>query len=137
MRHQTQQYGCYRNFLSNDCKGLKVYANPPYNNKVICQILSHVLRAKEEQPAGTSVLLVLPVWWEKPYWAIITELPELFQVVERYEAGEQLFTSPNAKAGHRKHCGPTRWPVVVVYLPPAVPQVDWERVHRIVSAHCD
>ena len=76
-------------------------------------------------------MLVLPFWWDKPFWEIIVALPEIFEVVERFAAGADLFTSPNAKAGGRKYCGPTRWPVVLVRMAPTVPAVDWQRVWAV------
>ena len=122
----------WSDFCSQDCRGLNVYVNPPYRNSVILDILSHIVRAKHDHPAGTAALLVLPFWWDQPFWQLVISLPELFTVVDRIEKGAPVFTSPNASGGHRKYCGPTQWPVVVVRMGPAVPDVDWPSVLRLL-----
>ena len=118
----------WSDFCANDCRGLNVYANPPYRNSVILAIVEHLLLAKRDHPAGTAALLVLPFWWDQPYWQRIIALPRIFEVVDRIETGTPVFTSPNAGGGDRKYCGPTQWPVVIVRMSPAVPDVEWSQV---------
>ena len=95
---------------------------------MILAIVEHLLLAKRDHPAGTAALLVLPFWWDQPYWQRIISLPHIFEVVDRIETGTPVFTSPNAGGGDRKYCGPTQWPVVIVRMSPAVPDVEWSQV---------
>ena len=120
----------WSDFEAHDFCGLNVYANPPYQNEFILRLLRHALKAKQAQPAGTAALLVLPFWWDQDFWQVIVSLPQLFSV-ETIEAASALFTSPNAKAGRRKYCGPTKWTVALVRMSPAIPCVNWDDVWQL------
>ena len=96
-----------------------MYCNPPFSG--IFRILRHFLSEKLAAPLGTSALFILPFWVTDDFWVklVLPLLGSLLHVVKRWEANVPLFTSPNAKLGDRKYCGPTRWPVVAVYCAPA------------------
>ena len=121
-------------FLKEDVTGRRVFLNPPYQDDFIVQALTHLLYAKEAEPLGTAALIVLPFWWDKKFWKVIIALPKIFKVVERFEAGSDLFTSPDGRQGQRKKCGPTRWPVVVVRMHQHRPEVDWDLVWSTVNS---
>ena len=127
----SQLDGWWSNFLANDCKGHSIYANPPFSN--IPEILIHFLKAKRDCPLGTAAVFILPFWPDKPFWLeIILQFPSLFKIVRRFPAGSRLFTSPHAKHGLRKDCGPTRWPVVVVRVGPGpCADIDWSAVQLL------
>ena len=120
----------WTDFEAHGCAGLNVYANLPFSN--LETLLLHFLKAKRRCPLGTAGLLVLPFWPDKAFWThIVLALPDVFKIIQRFEKGSRIFTSPHAAHGARKNCGPTRWPVVVVRVSPQVPlSADWERVFQ-------
>ena len=89
-----------------------IYCNPPYS--CILDFLIRFLFCKLRSPFGTAALFVLPLWEGTLFWDLIQQYPEVFKIVETFGTGSDLFTSPNQRGWVRKHCGPTKWPVVVV-----------------------
>ena len=94
-----------------------VYCNPPYS--IILDFLIRFLFCKLRSPLGTAAIFVLPLWEGTLFWTLIQQYPEVFEVVEMFPKDSHLFTSPNQRGWVRKHCGPTKWPVVVVRVGPA------------------
>ena len=121
----------WSHFQSHDCGGLNVYANPPFS--AIEPILLHFLRAKRAHPNGTAALFVLPFWPTERFWLeIVLRLPSVFTIVQRFEAGADLFTSPYGNKGQRKFCGRTRWPVVILRVAPQPAiDADWSTVEGL------
>ena len=113
------------NILNDACRmnwdELNVYCNPPYSR--ILDFLVRFLFCKQRAPLGTAAVFVLPVWDDGPgkgtFWNLITEYPEVFEVIERIPEGTHLFTSPNQKGVTRRAVGVTKWPVVVVRVGPS------------------
>jgi len=101
--------------------GLNVYCNPPYS--LILEFLVRFLFCKQRTQVGTSALFILPVWdgpRAKRFWKLLTRYEgSVFHVVHRFPTGTQLFTSPNHQGPVRKVVGPTKWPVVAVWVSPA------------------
>lgn len=101
--------------LTKDWRGLKVYANPDFD--LAYEYISHGLAAYAEAPTTTSLTFVLPVWPRRRFWRKLRR----FRVAAYYPAGTSLFTSPGRRQEDdgRVYRGATRWPVVVVHMPPA------------------
>jgi hypothetical protein len=86
------------------------------------QIVAHFLHCKMRQPIGTSAVCILPVWRTDNVWKeIILRMPKTFHVLRRWSEKTRLFTTPavateRASRGDRLDCGPTRWPVVALWV---------------------
>jgi len=99
-----------------DWAGLCVYCNPPFS--FILPIIYRFLIGKVAQQLGTSAAFVLPMWVGSPHWDLVVRYPADFVIIRRFPASTQLFTSPNVAGSVRKSCGPTRWPVAIVWVGP-------------------
>lgn len=102
--------------LKHDWAGERVFCNPPFS--LLEEILRHAIKCKRRSPLGTSALFILPVWPQMEYWNIMESNPDILVIVERIEKGTSMFTVPSRAIGvyERFSLGPTRWPVVVVWM---------------------
>ena len=113
------------NIIVDACKmnwdEMTVYCNPPYSR--ILDFLVRFLFCKQRSPMGTAAVFVLPVWDSGPgqgtFWNLVTEHPDVFEVVARYPEGTRLFTAPAQRGLNRRDVGATKWPVVIVRVGPA------------------
>lgn len=103
--------------------GLDVYCNPPFAEAA--PILSHFWSCYQELPFATSATFVLPTWTSAPWWRQLAGA----MVVAYFRRGHTLFTRPrweeatasNPVPIEREYEGPTRWGVVLIHLPRALP----------------
>ena len=116
---------CYYSWNANNSAlvqnwgGMNIYCNPPFS--LILEFLVRFLACKMKYPMGTSALFILPVWdgeYAKPFWELVVGHPTVFHIVRRFPAGVPMFTSPNTRGASRRYVGPTKWPVVAVWVPP-------------------
>ena len=105
--------------------GFNTYCNPPYS--IIILFLLQFLRCKQKSPVGTSALFILPAWTNYEFYKLMLALPQIFQIKHRYPMGVNLFSSPNNPTINRMIVGPTKWPVVAVWIPPTHIhfELDW------------
>ena len=98
-----------------------MYCNPPYSR--ILDFLVRFLFCKQRSPLGTAAVFVLPVWDDGPgkgtFWNLVSEYPEVFEIVDRFKEGSELFTAPQQRGVKRRFLGTTKWPVVIVRVGPA------------------
>ena len=87
---------------------------------MILEFIIQFITCKKQSQAGTSALFVVPMWVESEFWKLITKHPKVFFIIRRFPWNTPLFTSPNQAGTARKHCGNTKWPVVVVWVPPTI-----------------
>jgi len=95
--------------------GHNAYCNPPYS--IIILFLLRFLKCKQGTPEGTSALFILPAWTTYEFWKLVVSLPQVFFIEHRFQSGLELFSSPNNPTADRFVVGPTRWPVVAVWVP--------------------
>ena len=114
----------------NDCRlqrwdGSQIFCNPPFS--AILSILRHFLVCKCRTPVATAACFILPVWDESDHMTLIEAMPATFTVIRRWEADSLLFTAPIRQGHGRRSLGPTRWPVIAVYvsLLPMSEAVPW------------
>ena len=113
-----------------DYGGHNTYCNPPYS--IIILFLLQFLRCKQRCPMGTSAMFILPAWTTYEFWKLLVSLPQVFLIERRFPKGLDMFSSPNTPAADRRVVGPTKWPVVAVWVPPhdvnfEVDWVEWEK----------
>ena len=110
----SRYYSVEDSFFRHHLRGEMIWGNFPFDR--MGEFLSHYLHCKAaDQRIGG--LFVVPQWQRKPWWGLIQDL----KVVARYPAGTNLFTAPARGDGEiraRRHCGPTQWPVLVIWDPP-------------------
>ena len=99
----------------SDWDALNIFCNPPFS--AIFQILSRFLFCKTRAPVGTAAVFVLPVWRSYKFWELVCAMPRTFQIVRRFEIGEEVFTAPGDGLS-RVSAGPLPWPVVVAWVAP-------------------
>jgi len=107
-----------------DCRkqqwgGWNVYCNGPFSE--LLSILMHAVACKKAHPVGTSALFIVPCWTTEEFYKYAMSLPTVFKVVRRWKKGSHLFTAPVPAplGGGRVYAGPTRWPVVALWISPA------------------
>jgi len=107
----------------DDCRkkqwgGLNVYCNGPFSQ--LLSILMHAVACKRAHPVGTAALFIVPCWPTEDFYKYAMGLPDLIKVVHRWPAKSRLFTAPVPAplGGGRLYAGPTRWPVVALYISP-------------------
>ena len=104
-----------RSFLQEELHGQNIWANFPFQR--LWTFLKHYQSAKLQAPFSTSAMLVLPKWENAYWWKYV----EGMQTVMEYPAGSEIFTAPSSNsATGRTSLGPTRWPVVIKWDPPAM-----------------
>ena len=96
-------------FLHKDLAGQRVWANFPF--KHLEEFLLRYFAQKEADPSIMGCFVV-PVWKSASWWPLVENL----EVLARYPAGSELFTTPVGD-GSRRSVGVTRWCVEVRYDP--------------------
>ena len=111
------------NALLQDWRTLLVWCNGPFD--LLFELLTVFLRAKWRQPVATSALFVVPVWAERPFYALLLRAGSagVMRRVRSYPLGTQLFTKPVSRleGGGRLAVRGAPWPVEVWFAPPTVP----------------
>lgn len=109
--------------LLQDWRTLLVWCNGPFD--LLFELLTVFLRAKWRQPVATSALFVVPVWADRPFYALLqrAERAGIMSRVRAYPTNTQLFTKPVSRlaGGGRVAVRGAPWPVEVWYAPPTVP----------------
>ena len=102
-----------KSFMNTDCKGQTIWMNPPFDR--IDEFLGHYRTEKNKDPSIAG-MFILPKWEDAHWWSKVTGWSE----VCTYEKGTDIFTAPAEKGqlGGRRHLGPIRWPVVVLWDAP-------------------
>jgi hypothetical protein len=101
-------------FLAADIRGKALWVNPPFSRAG--SFIRHYLQYKSIDPT-TSAVFILPKWTSAKWWS----QTQGFSVIQEYPQGSSLFTAPPSAPGlSRRDLGTTRWPVVVLYDPPAI-----------------
>ena len=114
--HTPRYWSAVDSCLLHAWAGLTIWVNPPFS--MIWEILAHFLRCKLRHPVGTSVLFLVPLWFDTVWHRCIRAMPGSFQRVRLWKEGADLFTAPshpNERQG-RKFCGTTGWDVEVYYV---------------------
>jgi hypothetical protein len=109
---------------SHNWAGLNVFSNLPFS--IMLSILLHFIKSKLKSPLGTSATFVVPAWLGHDALELIIDLPCWFSRVRLFPTGSEIFTSPSKSSlgEGRKNCGPTRWPIWVVHVPPTFLSLD-------------
>ena len=121
------------NALLQDWRTLLVWCNGPFD--LLFELLTVFLRAKWRQPVATSALFVVPVWAERPFYALLLRAGSagVMRRVRSYPLGTQLFTKPVSRleGGGRLAVRGAPWPVEVWFAPPTVPASRPLGVHTL------
>ena len=109
---------------SHNWAGLNVFSNLPFS--IMLSILLHFIKSKLKSPLGTSATFVVPAWLGHDALELIIDMPCWFSRVRLFPTGSEIFTSPSKSSlgEGRKNCGPTRWPIWVVHVPPTFLSLD-------------
>jgi len=109
----------YKAFRKADVSGESVWLNAPIRRAG--QYLRHYLQCKQKAPSTTCAVLVLPKWDQKPWWGLTKGM----RVLHEYPVGTKgLFKCPavsSENSGQQQwiEMGPLKWPVVILWDPPA------------------
>jgi len=108
----------------HDWAGLNVWCNLPFS--IMLSIILHFIKSKLRSPLGTSATFVVPAWLGHDALRLIIEMPAWFRRIRTFPTGSEIFTSQSASSlgEGRRHCGPTKWPVWVVHVPPTFLSLD-------------
>ena len=104
-----------KSFLTTLATHHCVWWNPPFPQAA--DFLQHYLDCKAKSPTTTFAMFVLHSW-PTAAWMPLTST---FRVIHTYPKGSNLFSIPTSPASpDRVNVGPTPWPVIIFYDPPAV-----------------
>jgi len=96
-----------------DLTGMGVWGHPDSN--VIGAFLKYFLKCYRRNPTKTSLMVTVPFWVTKRWWALLHQ----FRLIDLIPTGTELFTSPLLSASESEVMtskGPTRWHTLVLYL---------------------
>jgi hypothetical protein len=103
--------------------------------EILDEVLAHFRRGYAEAPHDTSALFIVPAWPAASWWTALKGM----RLLAVYPTGSELFSAPptvsdfnfgvpkNATLDTRRFLGATKWPVAVVYAPPALRHAGGER----------
>jgi transposase InsO family protein len=89
-------------------KGLRIYANGPFQEKMLTRILEKAHRAFRDAPSTSTFVILVPAWY---LTATTQRLVDKFTVLKTIPKGTRAYT---ATGGVDK--GPTRWDTIVLGL---------------------
>ena len=99
-------------FSAHDLSGETVWCNAPW--RLIGSAIDHYLKCKMKAPTTTSAVFIVPQW-DTPW---MKTLETSMQLIRSYPKGVNLFSAPGPSST-RVRLGPTPWPVLVFWDPPA------------------
>ena len=73
--------------------------------------VDHMVKLKRYYGSEIQVTFLVPEWPSATWYK---KCLQHFNLVARYEKGENLFTAPHPYIkGKRRNCGTTKWPVLI------------------------
>ena len=100
--------------FSHDVTRERVWCNPAFTK--ICRFIKFMKNAYFRSPSNTSVTLLLPVWHDHQFWSMLAG----FRIIDVIDAGNEMFETLDYwnNNGQLISRGPTRWPIMILYLGP-------------------
>jgi ADP-ribose pyrophosphatase YjhB (NUDIX family) len=100
--------------FSHDLSRERVWCNPAFTK--ICRFVKFMKNAYVRSPSNTSVTLLLPVWFDHKFWSMLAG----FRILDVIDAGNEMFRTLDywSNSGQLISRGPTRWPIMILYLGP-------------------
>ena len=98
-----------------DLTGLGLWANLDFDQAYA--FLKYFLKCYRRNPSRTSLMVVLPFWPTKRWWALL----KFFRLIDLIQRGTEVFKSPvwspeGIDSNVLVSKGPTRWHTMVLYL---------------------
>jgi len=111
-RKATRFYSNVNPVYGRQIVGKAVWANPDFPE--IPKFLKYFLREYDKDPSKTSLMVVLPLWTDKPWWKLLHR----FRVLDVIPRGSNLFSMPYVQQqGSTATAGrPTLWHTLVLYV---------------------